>query len=113
VLLRAVSIRVLAPWIILASTITSKDTPSRSHLVYTERVSMLLCMFLYLSKGTINIIIDSLRWCNERHCGGGSSGGGSSGGGSSGGGSSGGGSSGGGSSGGGSSGGRKLGIASN
>ena len=45
-------------------------------------------MCLYLSKGTINVIIDSLRWCSERHCG--SGGGGGNGGG-----------------------GRKLGIASN
>ena len=28
---------------------------------------MLLCVCLYLSKGSINVRVDSFRWCSERH----------------------------------------------
>jgi hypothetical protein len=66
VLFSAVSIRILAPRIVLASTVTSKDYSRRLFIRPKECISMLLCMLLYLTKGTINVRVNSFRWRSER-----------------------------------------------
>jgi hypothetical protein len=48
-------IRVLAPWVILASTITKIDYSSRPSIISIKGVPICLCMSLNSSKSSVNI----------------------------------------------------------